>query len=52
MNIMSNLGKKAYIGAVALGTMAVVGAGIKNAMKPTPAEERKKASSTSGESVI
>ena len=43
MNIMSNLGKKAYIGAVALGTMAVVGAGIKNAMKPTPAEETKQA---------
>ena len=43
MNIMSNLGKKAYIGAVALGTMAVVGAGIKNAMKLTPAEETKQA---------
>lgn len=39
MNIMSNWANKAKAGTIALATMGVVGVGIKNAMRPTPAEE-------------
>ena len=43
MNIMSNLANKAKVGTMVLATMGDVGLGIKNAMRPTLAEETKQA---------